>query len=154
MQGPQIEVTRGGARKAGGVTDMVRRHRELLGQIGRFGVTGVLNTSICLAILFVLHERFGVDEWIASFIGYAVSTVHSFIVSKYWTFAGDQKVKAHSQFVAFVVVNVIGGLMFSTGVHLLTPVLGLRPGSLVATAVVVIFNFIGSKLFVFRKAEG
>lgn len=150
MYGPAEVDTRSSKNTAG--TPAGSRNRELAGQILRFGVTGVLNTSICLVILFVLNERYGVDEWIASFIGYAVATVHSFIVSKFWTFAGQHERKAHHQFIAFVILNVIGAVMFSTGVHLLTPVLGLRPGSLVATAVVVVFNFIGSRTLVFRRA--
>src|SRR3546814_15574667 len=80
MYGPAEVDTRSSKNTAG--TPAGGRNRELAGQILRFGVTGVLNTSICLVILFVLNERYGVDEWIASFIGYAVATVHSFIVSR------------------------------------------------------------------------
>ncbi len=152
MHGPRLELMTT-EKDFAAVTGPLERHRALAGQIVRFGMTGVLNTSICLVILFVLHEQYHVNEWIASITGYSVATVQSFIFSKYWTFAGDHKARAHSQFVAFVVLNVIGGGMFSTGVHLLSPVLGLRIGSLVSTVVVVVFNFLGSKMFVFRKAE-
>src|SRR3546814_9242820 len=82
MYGPAEVDTRSSKNTAG--TPAGGRNRELAGQILRFGVTGVLNTSIRLVILFVLNERYGVDEWIASFIGYAVATVHSSIVSKFW----------------------------------------------------------------------
>lgn len=151
MQGRQLEMMREDRQRHPIVT-LFCRYRELLKQLVRYGITGVLNTAICLVILFMLHERYGVDEWIASFTGYAIATVHSFIVSKYWTFAGEQKAKAHSQFIAFVIVNAIGAVMFSTGVHLLSPLLGLRPGSVVSAAVVILYNFAASKLFVFRKA--
>src|SRR3546814_4468480 len=67
MYGPAEVDTRSSKNTAG--TPAGGRNRELAGQILRFGVTGVLNTSICLVILFVLNERYGVDEWIASFIG-------------------------------------------------------------------------------------
>src|SRR3546814_13444449 len=152
MYGPAEVDTRSSKNTAG--TPAGSRNRELAGQILRFGVTGVLNTSICLVILFVLNERYGVDEWIASFIGYAVATVHSFIVSNFWTFAGQHELKAHHQFIAFVLLNVIGAVMLSTGVHLFTPVLCLRTGSLFPTAFALVLHFIGSRSQLFRWDSG
>lgn len=129
------------------------RDNPLLREIIRFGIAGVMNTGWCLAILFVLHKKFHVDLWVASYTGYAIATVHSFLLNKYWTFSGEHQSKGHTQFVAFVVVNVIGSTIFSSGVNFLTPPIGLVAASLVSTVVTVIFNFICARMLVFRRAR-
>lgn len=129
------------------------RDNPLLREIIRFGIAGVMNTGWCLAILFVLHKKFHVDLWVASYTGYAIATVHSFLLNKYWTFSGEHQNKAHAQFVAFVVLNVIGSTIFSTGVNFLTPLIGLAVASLVSTVVTMVFNFVGARMLVFRRAR-
>lgn len=149
MHGSQLDISSPESERS---VTAESRHRGLLREIIRFGITGVLNTSWCLAILFVLHRKFGVDLWVASYTGYAIATVHSFLVNKYWTFAGDHHVGGGAQFIGFVIMNVIGSTIFSTGVNLLTPLTGLEIASIASTAVTMVFNFFGARLFIFRKA--
>lgn len=152
MNGPQVNPPHSVAGQQGLPRSRLRDH-PLLREIIRFGIAGVMNTGWCLAILFVLHEKFHVDLWVASYTGYAIATVHSFLLNKYWTFSGEHRNKGHTQFVAFVVLNVIGSTIFSTGVNLLTPLIGLAAASLVSTVVTMVFNFIGARMLVFRRAR-
>lgn len=152
MQGSHLDLSPVEGDSPGEVKSVSVR-RALLGEITRFGIAGVLNTGWCLAILFLLHEKFHVNLWIASFTGYAIATVHSFVLNKYWTFSGQHRSSSHVQFIAFVVMNVIGSGIFSSGVNLLTPLVGLTLGSLISTGVTMVFNFLGARLFVFRKVD-
>src|SRR3546814_11937675 len=113
MHGSQLNLS-SAERPSLGITPAGRR-RAIIGEIIRFGIAGVLNTSWCLAILFVLHEKLHVNLWLASFTGYAVATVHSFLLNKYWTFSGDHQTRGAAQFIAFVALNIAGSAMFSPG---------------------------------------
>ncbi|MGE4409074.1 MAG: GtrA family protein [Sphingomonadales bacterium] len=116
----------------------------------RFGVTGVLNTFWCLAILYVLNRYAGWPVWLSSWTGYAIATVHSFLLNKYWTFSRRQGGDASVQFASFVALNVVGSIVFSAIVSISAPVLGLTWSAILGTCCTTILNFAVTRAFIFR----
>lgn len=135
----------------GSVRGSFRHGGSLYGEMLRFGIAGVLNVTTCLVLLFLLNKQLHVNLWIASFTGYAVATVQNFLISKHWTFAGNHRAHGGVQFVVFVIVNAIGSGIFSTGVNLLTPGLGLFVASIASAGVTLVFNFLCARTIVFRR---
>jgi len=126
--------------------------RQLLRQLLRFGVVGVANTVVCLAILWTLHDGFGVAVWLATAAGYAVAIVQSYLLNRSWTFAGGAVVPVGRQLPVFIAVNVGAGIVFAGLTSLLAPPLGIRLGSLVALVPVTLLSFAAQRRFVFARA--
>jgi putative flippase GtrA len=123
----------------------------MIGQFLRFGVVGVANTAMCLAILWTLTDRFGVPVWLASGIGYAVSIAQSYLLNRFWTFGGKRGagVPVGPQLLRFVLVNVVVGVIYSTLTSVLAPDLGVRLASFAALVPVVLLSFFAMRRFVF-----
>jgi putative flippase GtrA len=62
-----------------------RLRHPLLGQIVRFGIVGVLNTGIGLAVYKVAIDV-GIPYPLASVLAYAVGAVNSYTLNRIWTF--------------------------------------------------------------------
>jgi putative flippase GtrA len=121
-------------------------------QLLRFGIVGVANTIICLAILWTLRDGFGIAVWLASAVGYAITIVQSYLLNRSWTFAGGAAVPVGRQLPGFVAVNIGAGMVFAGLTSLLAPPLGVRLGSLVALVPVTVLSFLAQRRFVFARA--
>lgn len=149
-----------------------------LEQGGKFIITGFINTGIDFGVLFLLVFLSGKDKGIYTLIFPAISfifaTINSFFMNKYWTFrAADRSSgteKTAKDFSQFLFVTLIGlsinaGITYSLS-NFVPPFLGISIGFLngvlnqrvwvffskaCATAVSLVWNFIGYKLWVFKK---
>jgi len=134
-------------------------------QFSKFFVVGILNTGIDFLVLNILMRLTNTYEGpsIVYFntISFSVAVINSYILNKYWTFGDSSKVQAPQQFIKFFGVSAVGwglntGIMYSVST-LISPLFGLSPAlwanfaKAMATGVVLLWNFAGYKLFVFKK---
>ncbi len=142
---------------------------RLVKQFSKFVVVGGVNTGIDFAVLNALMFMTGITSGLGLFvlncISFSVAVVNSYYMNKRWTFkeaaAGLGDKSAGVQFSQFFVVSVIGitinGLILTGITTLIAPPLGLSEqlwanvAKLVATGASLVWNFIGYKLFVFKK---
>lgn len=148
-------------------------------QFAKFVAVGTLNTLLDLGVLNVLIFLTGiaVGFWYSLFkgISFILAVINSYFWNKYWTFtptrtnAGYPQTKSESprqsallkEFSQFLIVSLIGlGINIGTAslvVNVVGPAANISPerwaniGALAATAVSLIWNFIGYKFFVFKK---
>ena len=140
-------------------------------QLLKFGLIGVSNTLIDLLVSFVLNAAFGIF-YLAKIIGYACGIANSYFWNSRWTFREERRRDAR-EILSFIVVNLVTlGLslllqwVFRDKLHLdawwtgfagenfFTKLLnGERFCLLLASGIALLVNFIGNKLFVFRKKE-
>ena len=64
------------------------RHRVLLGQLVRYGVTGVLASFVNIAIYWVGATFLGIDPNLSMFWGYAAAVAVGYVVHSRWSFKG------------------------------------------------------------------
>ncbi len=129
-----------------------RLTRPFVRQALRFGIVGVANTVVCLAIVWTLEGRFSQPVWLASAAGYTVATVQSYILNRIWTFDTSGRAPVGSQFLRFVLVNIVVGAIFSTVTSLLAQATGVELASFVALIFSTLLSFLALRLFVFGKA--
>lgn len=144
---------------------------NLVKQSSRFIAVGLLNTAIDFAILNALIFAFGLESesglLFVSFksIAFLAAAINSFVLNKHWVFE-DKKAnrgkKLRSQIYRFASVSVTGLFInivisyaaFSAG-HRFVPDISsqlIANGSaLVGVAAVLLSNFFGYKLLVFKK---
>lgn len=130
-------------------------------QFIKFGLVGVMNTAVDF-LVYALLTWIGMQYLVAQVFSYSAGTMNSYVVNKLWTFggkdaAGTENRKAGTvdkgEFARFVLVN-IGTLLLSIALlYVLKTGFGLHPllAKIGVTAVTVVVNYIGSKLWVFRS---
>ena len=142
--------------------EFIGRWVALFKQLGRFAIVGVLNTVVDFAVFNVLINAFassGSGANIAKGISFVVAVINSYYWNKYWTFQANQKTK--NEFLEFVIVSVVGFGLNVLTFHIVGNVIGplgdIDPktwanfGALCGTLVGLAWNFLGYKLFVFKK---
>jgi putative flippase GtrA len=122
----------------------------LLVQFVKFGIVGISNTLLTLAVYTLLLKVFGIWYLAASAIGFGAGTVNSFLLNRRWTFRGH--VGDAFTPVRWTIVQVCGlglneGLLFLL-VH--DASLDKLLAQIVATAVVTVSTFAANRAWTFR----
>ncbi|NJC08581.1 GtrA family protein [Polymorphobacter fuscus] len=135
------------------MTSALRLGNPALRQFVRFGIVGVANTAVCLAVVWTAQGVLGVPVWLAGALGYGVAMVQSYLVNRNWTFAGGGTLPVGSQVVRFILVNIVMGTIFSVSTDLLAPQFGVRPASLIVIVPLTVLSFLATKFFVFGRGS-
>lgn len=151
--------------------------KKSIGQLLRFGLVGVGNTLVDLVVTRLLQGGFGLltsavllTYYIPKVIGYACGVVNSYLLNANWTFRAEKKSDAR-EIGSFLLVNLATLGLSLALMWLLRDVLQLGTwwnglvgaswlGRLVtgdffctvlSSGLALIANFLGNKLFVFRR---
>lgn len=123
--------------------------KELSIQFAKFGVVGVIAFIIDYGLFLLLTYVFNVEYLWASAISFTLSTIFNFVASMRYVFAGKEGQTRAQQFVIFFVLSVVGlgvnQVVLWACVSFLNWVAWV--GKLIATAVVMVFNFVTRKIF-------
>ena len=125
-------------------------HAPLVGQFVKFGIVGVANTLLTLAVYTLLLEVLGLYYVVASGIGFTVATVNSFLLNRRWTFR-EHEGDALTPVRWFAVQG--SGLLVDLGlVYVLVDVLRIDTlvGQAIAIAIVVVLTFFANRAWTFR----
>jgi putative flippase GtrA len=159
----QDEATVAGvARASAPATADTRAHKRMLHgmrkpanwlQLVRFGVVGGSGFVVNVAVYAVCAQALGIEYRASSVVAWLVAVANNFLLNRHWTFdaaAGS----AHLQARRFFVVSLVAEA-FSLG--LLTVFVqdaGIAKVSAQALAVAAVMplNFLGNKLWSFRRA--
>lgn len=135
-------------------------------QLAKFSETGGLNTFLDLGVLNILIITTGITHgaYFSLFkgISFVIALINSYFWNKFWVFAEKKTEKATgSEFLKFLAVSLTGFLInvsvASLVVFLGKNTLGIDAkmlANLAAVSAVVVtlaFNFLGYKLFVFKR---
>ena len=123
--------------------------KVLLRQIIKFAFVGGSAFVIDFAVLWILTEFLGIHYLVSNCISFTVSVIYNYILSVCWVFEVNNNHKKSTELIVFMVMSVIGlgiNLLIYwlcvefAGVHYLI-------SKIVATAIVMVYNFITRKLF-------
>jgi len=119
----------------------------------RFGIVGITNTGLDLAVFWLLAGMLGMPILIANTISYSAGVLNSFVLNRLWTFRGVAfRNSAEVQLPLFMVVSLIGLSVANVILWLCAQVLPVGVAKLVSVAVTLVWNFFASKRIVFRGA--
>lgn len=139
---------------------------SILKQVGKFGMVGVLNTSIDFGIFNFLITTTGIVVGASlaflNIISFSFAVVNSFFWNRLWVFE-DRRHELHlNEFFSFLVVSIIAvGLNSAIVLTLSTfvpPFFGfdqktwINIAKVFATLFSLVWNFLGYKFIVFKKA--
>ena len=125
------------------------KNKKLLNQIFKFIIVGGIATVIDYIIFFIMHDILHIGTLVSNIMSFSISVIYNYIASVKWVFDVDKDKDKKQQFIIFIVLSVIG-LGINTGiVYLLIDVLKVYSliSKVVATGIVMVFNFITRKIF-------
>lgn len=125
------------------------KKEKLLLQMFKFAIVGGLAFVIDYVTLIICKEVFHLDTLISAAIAFTVSVIVNYILSVKWVFDVSDKHSGKRNFIIFIVFSLMGlgltELIMWIGEDLLH--ISYLIVKIVATIIVMIFNFITRKIF-------
>lgn len=140
--------------------------KKLMEQILKFGVVGFFCFLIDFGLTAGLTNLFGVHYLISKFIGFVVSAIVNYILSIKFVFTEKKEMDKKKEFTVFLILSAFGLLINEVvmfvcidGIYahaaalreLISDGLMVSVSSVIATGIVMVYNFISRKLFLERK---
>ena len=128
---------------------MKENNKKLLVQIFRFGIVGGLAFVIDYAILILCKEVFHFPILVSSAIAFSISVIFNYILSIIWVFEVDKEKNQKKNFVIFLLLSIVGLILTEIIMYVGTDIGNIHYliVKIIATAIVMIFNFITRKMF-------
>ena len=140
--------------------------KNLMEQIRKFGVVGFVCFLIDFGITTGFTNFFGVHYLISKFLGFVISAVVNYILSIKFVFTKKKEMDKKKEFTVFIILSAFGllinevvmyvcmdGIYVNNGFlqEAVTREMMVSLSSIVATGIVMVYNFISRKLFLERK---
>jgi len=129
---------------------------QSLAELVKFSIIGGIGTIVNLFVVFITFDLLDISYMISLIIGFIIALTVNFVLNRKFTFANAKEGHLLKQYTAFsttcifgfivnwvVSVSLFKSIPFFKKYYLLTTLIGIVCG--------LIFNFVGSKFFVFRK---
>ena len=140
--------------------------KNLIEQILKFGVVGFLCFLIDFGITVGLANIFSVHYLISKFLGFVISAVVNYLLSIKFVFTQKKEMNKNKEFIGFIVLSAIGLLINEIVMFVCIDVIYKHSAflqemmsdewmvsisSIIATGIVMVYNFISRKIFLERK---
>ena len=140
--------------------------KNLLNQIIKFGIVGLFCLLIDFGITTGFTNLLGIHYLISKFLGFVVSAVVNYLLSIKFVFTQKKEMDKKKEFTVFLILSAFGLLINEIVMYLCIDGIYARSGqlqelvshanmvalsSILATGIVMVYNFISRKLFLERK---
>ncbi|MDD2435554.1 MAG: GtrA family protein [Bacilli bacterium] len=127
---------------------------KLAKQIFKFLIVGGLAFLIDYALLYILTEYYGIYYLVSSIISFIISLIFNYIASIMFVFKTNKKEK-NKNFIFFIVGSIIGLGINQIVMYVMVEFIHVYYmfSKIVATGVVMVWNFITRKIFIEQKEE-
>lgn len=128
---------------------LTKKQEKLLIQIFRFGIVGVVATVIDFIFLYIFKEVCNLNVVVANTLSFVISVIYNYWASLTFVFDVDESKSKSRNFIIFIICSVIGLGINDLIVWVVTEMLNIHYmiSKLVATVVVMVFNFVTRKKF-------
>ncbi len=122
--------------------------KKLISQFFKFGVVGVIAFIVDYLSLYLLTEFLNVYYLISSIISFLLSIIVNYLLSIKWVFDIKKK-QSFKDVIIFTLLSAIGLLINLLVMYLSVEVFKIHYmiGKLIATFIVMIWNFVTRKMF-------
>ena len=132
--------------------------RKLIEQFLKFGVVGAIAFCIDYGVLMLLSQALGWDPVLSAAVSFCVSVIFNYLASMKYVFQRRDDMSRRREFVVFIALSVVGlginELVMLAGTAALgISALAVTFTKLVATAVVMVWNFLSRKKWLEAKPE-
>ncbi len=128
--------------------------KNLFSQLIKFGLVGGIAFLIDYGIMVFLTEVFKIPSLISAAISFTVSVIFNYISSVKWVFDVDKEKNSKTkELVVFILLSIVGLGINELIMWIMDKEFGIyyMISKIVATIVVMCYNFITRKLFLEKK---
>lgn len=140
--------------------------KRLIEQILKFGIVGFVCFLIDFGITTGFTNILGVHYLISKFLGFVVSAIVNYILSIKFVFTQKKEMDKKKEFTVFLILSAFGLLINEIVMYIcidgayahsaflqekISDGLMVSISSIIATGIVMVYNFISRKLFLERK---
>lgn len=133
----------------------------------KFAVVGTIGFMVDFGLLYILKEFVGLPTIIANTLSFCAAVVSNFTLNRYWTYPDSRSKKLSAQLIQFTLVSLIGLFindiivvllehpfqsLLDTGFTFL-PIAGYIPAKIVATVVVLFWNFFINRRWTYNDVQ-
>ena len=128
---------------------MKSKIKKLLEQLVKFGIVGVIATLLEWIIFYICTNQLKIHYSISTIIGFSISTIFNYWASVKWVFDVNKEKSEKLNFILFVVLSIVGLGLNELILWICIEKFAIYNmiGKVIATGIVMVFNFITSKLF-------
>ena len=141
---------------------------KLLAQIFKFAVVGGISFIVDFAVYGFTCNILRIHYIIAGVLGFVISVIVNYLLSMKFVFRSKDDMSKQSEFVIFVVLSLIGMVLNSFILFVCIDVIYMHwlwlqgiinieimnlTAKIVATAIVMVYNFVTRKIFLEKKEE-
>ena len=120
-------------------------------QITKFIITGLISSFLNFLVYLILYEL-GTNINIASFSGYSIGLINSFLFSKNWIFNNSQSKRFNREFILFTFIYMLGGMEMILTINLCILLFGnYKLAWLCGALLAATNNYLGSKFLLFKS---
>jgi len=125
---------------------------KLSKQIFKFLIVGGIAFLIDYAFLYILTEYCNIYYLVSSIISFTISLIFNYIASIKFVFETDKN-ESKKHFIAFIIGSIIGLGINQLVMYLMVELMSIyyMLTKIVATAIVMVWNFITRKIFIEKK---
>lgn len=125
------------------------KHEKLFIQLFKFVIVGGTAFVIDFVFLYVFREFCHFPVLVSNTLAFCISVIYNYIASVKWVFDVNKEKDARKQFIVFIVFSVIGLLINDLIMWVSVDFLNIYYllAKIIATAVVMVFNFVTRKMF-------
>lgn len=146
------------------IKELYFKHQNFIREFFIYGIFGVLTTVVSYAVYaisaYFLPKILGIDELtstIPTAISWVAGVLFSYFTNRKWVFDSSENTSGGSskQFISFVSSRVLSGVIDIIIMFIFVDIFKHNEYlvKLISNVIVVILNYIFSKLFVFKKAK-
>lgn len=118
-------------------------------------IFGVLTTAVDWVVYMLIRDF---NYMAATMLGWAASVIFAFITNKLFVFQSQtlKPAEISKEFVSFATCRVLTGVFNAAGMFAMVTLLKLNDifSKIVISAIVLILNYVFSKLFIFKNKTG
>jgi putative flippase GtrA len=139
------------------IRDTYVRFRELIHEIGKFGIVGIASTIITFLLQNALYGHVGPTTSVV--VANAIATCFAFVGNRYWAFRHRKTANMRRETVLFVFFNVVGTLIQTAFVDFNhyalhnTDRLSLNIATVIGIVFATLFRLICYRKFVFNQVH-
>lgn len=128
---------------------MKSKIKKLLEQLVKFGIVGVIATLLEWIIFYICTNQLKIHYSISTVIGFSISTIFNYWASVKWVFDVNKEKSEKLNFILFVVLSIVGLGLNELILWICIEKFAIYNmiGKVIATGIVMVFNFITRKLF-------
>lgn len=137
------------------MASLYRRFADLIPELAKFGVVGLIGTIIDLGGADYLHVHMGLGPMISKALSITAATIFTYLGSRFWTFRHRVNQALLREGILFAVLNLVGLAIAEVVIAITTYGLDLKSelaynaASVVGTGLGTIFRYFSYKKWVF-----